>query len=155
MQSFWRRHTSIALELGVAPSDADDAGSAEQLTQKFGDNSWVIAEKQTTFLKFREQQRTIAERVQANRYRGCEICFSCFFVLHILDVYVVQNLSNSDWSFLHTTSAWSITDAKKTNNKYKSNNKKNMGCRATCKLQRCDSFLGPSKPLGKAFIKAF
>ena len=33
MQSFWRRHTSITLELGVAPGDADDAGSADQLTQ--------------------------------------------------------------------------------------------------------------------------
>ncbi len=33
MQSFWCRQISITLESGVAPGDADDAGSADQLTQ--------------------------------------------------------------------------------------------------------------------------
>ena len=33
MRSFWRGQISITLESGVAPGDADDAGSADQLTQ--------------------------------------------------------------------------------------------------------------------------
>ena len=33
MQCFWRRHIPITLEFCVAPGDADDAGSADQLTQ--------------------------------------------------------------------------------------------------------------------------
>ena len=33
MQTFWRRQICITLESDVAPGDADDAGSADQLTQ--------------------------------------------------------------------------------------------------------------------------